>query len=51
MDVKVENSKAKFFMVIKTKSWRGGFESQIYLWSLRQKVEEGGLKAEFIYGH
>ena len=25
--------------------------AEFFLWSLRPKFEEGGLKAEFIYGH
>ena len=29
-------------MVIKAKICRGGFEGQIYLWSLRLKFAEGG---------
>ena len=40
-----------FFMVIKAEICRGGLEGRIFLWSLRPKFAEGGLKAEFIYGH
>ena len=29
----------------------GELEGKIDLWSLRQKVYKGGLKAKFFYGH
>ena len=52
MDEKVENAKAEFFMVIKAKSLRGGFEKA--KWSVGwegQNLQRGGWKAKLIYGH